>query len=156
MYRLETEVLDMNICSFNPPRLPVRSNGSVKYPVNMAHITRGNNSRRAAAAPQCAVGTFQVCDDEPGESPCSPSRGSSLTKSNLIRTQKPRNVVLWNLWSREVEYEEAWRFQKSEANEYAMDPDNQADRLLLLQHPPVYTLGICSLFPGDPAITNRE
>ena len=148
-----TEAPGMNICpgSANPPRQPVCSNGPVKYAVDRAHFTRANNSRRSAAPHSAA----QVRDDPGGSSFPSPRCGTSLTKSHLTRTQKPRNVVLWNLWSREVEYEEAWRFQKFEANEYAIDPDNQADRLLLLQHPPVYTLGICPISPVGP-VTNRE
>lgn len=43
-------------------------------------------------------------------------------------------------WAGQVEYGEAWEWQKSLVAERAANPD-LADKLLLLEHPPTYTLG---------------
>lgn len=56
-------------------------------------------------------------------------------ESNAI---KNRECLLYNC--QEVEYQAAWTWQKSLQKERTIDPD-LADALVLLEHPPVYTLG---------------
>lgn len=51
---------------------------------------------------------------------------------------KNRECLLYNC--QEVEYKAAWIWQKSLQKERMLDPD-LADALVLLEHPPVYTLG---------------
>jgi lipoyl(octanoyl) transferase len=51
---------------------------------------------------------------------------------------KNRECLLYNC--QEVEYQAAWIWQKSLQQERILDP-NLADALVLLEHPPVYTLG---------------
>ena len=51
---------------------------------------------------------------------------------------KNRECLLYNC--KEVEYQAAWIWQKSLQQERMLDPD-LADALVLLEHPPVYTLG---------------
>jgi len=51
---------------------------------------------------------------------------------------KNRECLLYNC--QQVEYQAAWIWQKSLQKERMLDPD-LADALVLLEHPPVYTLG---------------
>jgi len=51
---------------------------------------------------------------------------------------KNRECLLYNY--QEVEYQSAWIWQKSLQKERMLDPD-LADALVVLEHPPVYTLG---------------
>lgn len=66
-----------------------------------------------------------------------------------LKTVPADSVLLYNLWDSIVPYEAAWAFQKAEAAEYAdsLDSERQIDRLVILQHPPTYTLGECCRFP---------
>lgn len=71
----------------------------------------------------------------------------TLSAGRHVRLQKralyPRsqkNVVLYDLHDRTVTYEQAWQWQKERAHAIASG-ECAEQALLLLQHPPVYTLG---------------
>lgn len=51
-----------------------------------------------------------------------------------------RLVKIWKLGK--VDYSQALKLQKHIADLHHNDPKNNHDTLLLLEHPPVYTIGI--------------
>jgi len=66
-----------------------------------------------------------------------------LRPSPRVSTVPRGSAVLYDAWDSCVPYQAAWDFQRAEARSYA---DAQAegaevDRLIILQHEPVYTLG---------------
>lgn len=56
--------------------------------------------------------------------------------------RKPVELHDWS--SQQVPYQDAWDFQKSALEARANAPGASVDRLILLQHPPTYTLGTAS------------
>ena len=70
---------------------------------------------------------------------------------------KTRKCVLENRGI--VPYVAAWNYQKSLVERYIENPDSQSDRLILLEHPDVYTLGTgasTEFLQFDPQNSDRQ